>query len=169
MGKIEFFVNVLHFCFYKGHYKLHLLANKINPFQLIHKLPFQKRKYEELGLDIHKEIDKAFGDKVGGLSIMVAGGLLLAIEFFFFLTTIIILTGLIGQTIGLSIMPFLVSGVSAIIVSYFYVFRKEKYLYYFNKFEKWPKSDKRKYNYITIGFILVVFSLFIFSFRYFGS
>jgi len=64
MKRIENYLNILHFCFYRLHYKLHLFANKINPFNLIHKLPFQKRRYEELGIDIHKEIDKALRDSV---------------------------------------------------------------------------------------------------------
>jgi hypothetical protein len=169
MKKIELFLNVLHFCFYKWHYKLHLLANKINPVNLIHKLPFQKRKYEELDINIHKEIDKAFGDKASGISVMVSGGTLLAVEFFFFLTITIILNGLMGQYIGLPVILFVVCGILSATTTYFYVFRKDKYLLYFNRFEKWPKSDKRKYNCISLGFILVVFCLFLYSFRYLYS
>jgi len=76
MKAVETYLNIMHFCFYKGHYKLHLLANKINPFLLIHKLPFQKRRYEEMGIDIYKEIDRSFGDKRFGISITAAGGIL---------------------------------------------------------------------------------------------
>ena len=169
MKKIDFFFNVLHFCFYRIHYKLHLFANKINPFWLLAKLPFFQRRYKKLGIDIHKEVDKAFSDKVGGLSIMVAGGVLLAVLFFFFLTTIIILNGLIGPNVGLSAMLFVVCGALSAAASYFYVFRKDKYLHYFNRFEKWSKYDMRKYSCITLGFVLAVFCLFVFSFRYVGS
>ena len=52
------------------HYKLHLLSNKINPFRLIHKLPFQKRRYQELGIDIDEEINKAFENKEFGLNMI---------------------------------------------------------------------------------------------------
>ena len=65
---MENYLNIIHFCFYKAHYKLHLFAKKINPFNLIHKFPFQKRRYRELGINIEKKIDIAFGDNIFGLS-----------------------------------------------------------------------------------------------------
>jgi hypothetical protein len=63
INKLEFYLNAFHFCFYRAHYKLHLLANKINPGWLLLKIPSIKKRHKKLGIDIHKEIDKAFGDK----------------------------------------------------------------------------------------------------------
>lgn len=56
---MENYLNIIHFCFYKAHYKLHLFIKRINPFNLIHKLPFQEKKYKELGINIHEKIDTA--------------------------------------------------------------------------------------------------------------
>jgi hypothetical protein len=163
MKRIENHLNILHFCFYRLHYKLHLFANKINPFHLIHKLPFQKRKYEELGIDIHKEIDKAFGDKTFGLSMTVAGGALIGILFFFILADLNVLIKLLTENIALSAVHFIFCGVLSVSLSYFFVFKNDKYLKYFEMFEGWRKADKRKYSWITFAFVLAVFCLFVLS------
>ena len=161
MKKIEFYLNVLHFNIYKAHYRLHLLANKLNPFHLIHKLPFQKRRYEKLGIDIHKEIDKAFGNKNFGLSLIVAGGVLLGLFFFLFFSLIDLFISLFVEYKVLSASHLIFSGMLSIALSYFFVFKKDKYLMYFNQFEKWSKVEKRKYNWCTFGFITIILLLFV--------
>ena len=159
MKRIENYLNVLHFCFYRADYKLHLFANKINPFLLIHKLPFQKRRYEELGIDIYKEIDKAFGNKEYGISMIVAGGAMLGILFFFFLAALNILLKLLSGNITLSALHFIFCGILTVALSYFFVFKKDKYLSYFEQFEEWGKADKIKYGLLSFAFVLLVFLL----------
>ena len=159
MKRIENYLNVLHFCFYRADYKLHLFANKINPFLLIHKLPFQKRRYEELGIDIYKEIDKAFGNKEYGISMTVAGGAMLGILFFFFLAALNILLKLLLGNITLSALHFIFCGILTVALSYFFVFKKDKYLSYFEQFEEWGKADKIKYGLLSFAFVLLVFLL----------
>ena len=159
MKRIENYLNVLHFCFYRAHYKLHLFANKINPFLLIHKLPFQKRRYEELGIDIYKELDKAFGNKEYGISMTVAGGAMLGILFFFFLAALNILLKLLSGNITLSALHFIFCGILTVALSYFFVFKKDKYLSYFEQFEEWGKADKIKYGLLSFAFVLLVFLL----------
>lgn len=159
MKRIENYLNVLHFCFYRADYKLHLFANKINPFLLIHKLPFQKRRYEELGIDIYKEIDKAFGNKEYGISMTVAGGAMLGILFFFFLAALNILLKLLSGNITLSALHFIFCGILTVALSYFFVFKKDKYLSYFEQFEEWGKADKIKYGLLSFAFVLLVFLL----------
>ena len=63
---MEVFWNILHYFMYKAVYRAHLFFNKINPFMLIHKLPFQKRLYERRGIDIYTEMDDAFKQVKGG-------------------------------------------------------------------------------------------------------
>ncbi len=159
MKRIENYLNVLHFCFYRADYKLHLFANKINPFLLIHKLPFQKRRYEELGIDIYKELDKAFGNKEYGISMTVAGGAMLGILFFFFLAALNILLKLLSGNITLSALHFIFCGILTVALSYFFVFKKDKYLSYFEQFEEWGKADKIKYGLLSFAFVLLVFLL----------
>src|SRR2546428_2521483 len=118
MKKLEVSLNILHYCIYRTHYNLHLFFNKINPFNLIHKLPFQKRRYKELGIDIHEQINTAFGDKTGGISIMVAGGVLFAILFFLLLAITNILMGIINVSMNLSMGHFIAFGLLSSIICY---------------------------------------------------
>lgn len=165
MKKIEYYMNVLHFCFYRFDYKMHLWSNKINPFHLIHKLPFQQRRYKELGVDPIKEIDKAFGDKEYGLSMTVAGGALIGILFFFFLSVLNILLKLLSGNITLSAVHFILCAVLSIALSYSFVFKKDKYLRYFEQFEGLGNAERRKYGWLTFAFVLLVFCLFILSIK----
>jgi hypothetical protein len=161
MKKIEVTLNILHYCVFRAHYKLHLLANKVNPFWLLAELPFFKRRYEQLGVDIHKEVNIAFGDKNTGLSVMVAGGVLLAVLFFLFFGITNILMNLMSDNASLSSGYFIVFGVLSAIVCYFFVFKKDKYLLYFKKFEGWTKSESRKYGWISFIFIVGVLIMFL--------
>lgn len=165
MKKIENYLNILHFCFYRFDYRLHLWSNKINPFHLIHKLPFQQRRYKELGVDPIKEINKVFGDKSYGLSMIVAGGALIGILFFFFLAVLNVLLKLLIGNIILSVVHFILCAVSSVVLSYFFVFKNDKYLKYFEIFEGWEQADKSKYGWLTFAFILAVFCLFILSLK----
>ncbi|MCZ0211645.1 hypothetical protein OZK63_40505, partial [Streptomyces sp. UMAF16] len=56
--------------------------NKINPLMLIHRLPFQKRRYEKMGINIYDEINTAFNDTRNGISSIRAGGVMLVLCLF---------------------------------------------------------------------------------------
>ena len=156
MKKIEFFINALHFCFYKAHYKFHLLANKINPARLLLKIPFIQKRHKELGVDIYSDINKAFGDKSFGISISVAGGVLIALIFFFFFgITGIFIKSVFGYRV--SKVYFIFFGILSALISYYLVFKKDKYLKYFNKFEKWNKNECRKFSWLTFLVTIIVF------------
>lgn len=165
MKKIESYLNILHFCFYRFDYKLHLWSNKINPFHLVHKLPFQQRRYKELGIDPIKEINKVFGDKSYGFSMMLAGGALIGILFFFFLAVLNTLLKLLSGNITLSAAHFIFCAALSVGLSYFFVFKKDKYLEYFEMFEGWGKTERRKYGWLTFVFVLAVFCLFVLSLK----
>lgn len=166
MKRIENNLNVMHFCFYRLHYKLHLLANKINPFKYIVKISYIKNKLEAKGVkNIENEINKAFGNKEYGLSITVAGGALIGILFFFFLAVLNLLIKLLSQDFVLSALHFIFCASLSVALSYFYVFKNDMYLKYFEQFEGWKKVDKSKYGWLTFAFVLLVFCLFIFSLK----
>lgn len=159
---MENYLNILHYFVYRLAYKLHLFSNKINPILLIYKLPFFKRKFKEKGIvDIEKEINTAFGDKDSGLSIMVSGGVIIGMVFFLILAIVILLKRLLGFDFALGINHFIFIAVLSIISCYFLVFKKDKYLVYFKKYESWPKSEKIKYEWIIFIFIVLVILLFL--------
>ena len=161
---MENYLNILHFCIYKAHYKSHLFFNKLNPFRLIHKLPFQRKRYEELGIDVDQELNKAFGNKEGGLSIMVSGGVIIGIVFLLILALVILLKRLLKIELTLEIRHFVFITIISIIPCYFWVFKKDKYLAYFKKYEKWSMAESIKYGGFSLTFILLVILFFFSSF-----
>jgi len=166
MKKIEKYLNILHFCFYRFDYKLHLLSNKINPFRYLAEIPIIKKRLEVKGvINIQKEINKVFGDKSYGFSMMVAGGALIGILFFFFFASLNVLIKLLIGNITLSAVHFIFCGALSVVLSYFFVFKKDKYLKYFELFEGWGKADKRKYSWLAFVFVLAVFCLFVLSLK----
>jgi uncharacterized membrane-anchored protein len=144
------------------HYKLHLLVNRLNPFRLLHKLPFQKRKYEELGIDIDKEVDSAFSNRNFGLSILVSGGVLLATLFLLIFILFQFITKLLDVEVILNTYIFAVFGGLAFGVCYLFVFRKDKYLTYFDKFDSWTKQQQQL-NIIISSFFIVITSCLFFA------
>ena len=164
MKKMENSLNILHFCIYKFHYNLHLGFNKVNPFMLIHKLPFQKRRYEKLGIDIIGNINQAFGDRRFGLSIMVSGGTILGILFILILAVANIVIKTMNLDLTLSIGHFLMFVLLSSATCYSFVFKREKYLYYFELYERWTKTEKMKYGWSSFMFIMAVFLLLVLGF-----
>lgn len=152
---MENYLNILHFCFYKAHYKSHLLANKINPFRLLAETPFIKKRLEKKGImNIENEINKAFGDKNFGLSTTIAGGMLWGGIAIFFFSLLIVFNVPIS-------MPYIIAcGVLSGVVAYFFVFRNDKYVEYFDKYEKWTKAEKRNNSWLTLASIIAIFLLF---------
>ena len=157
---MEFRLNVLHYCIYIVHYKLHLILNKINPVWLLAELPFLKKRYEKLGVNIYKEVNKAFDNRRYGLSMTIAGGLLFGIFFLFIMG----LSLLVIRTVNLDIVftppYFIIFAFLAFTVCYFYVFKNDKYLKYFKEFDKWPRPQKRKNVYLSLAFIIIVLCVF---------
>lgn len=151
---MEKYFNIIHFCLYKAFYAVHLFTERINPANLIHKLPFQKRRYEELGIDIHQEINKAWGDKRFGLSTIAAGGFLWTGLGLFFFSLLMVLK------VAISTLLIISCGVGAGLICYIFVFRHDKYIKYFDKYENWSNQEKRKYSWLTAGSIFFVFLSF---------
>lgn len=166
MKKIENYLNILHFCVFKVNHKFYLLYDKIDPFNFIHKLPFQKKRYEKLGINPIKKFNNIFENKTYGFSVTVAGGLLLGILFLFFWGVVNFLIGAPEGFISLTTPHMLISIFLSVSFSYLFVFKQDKYLIYFKKFELWPKSAKVKYSLISFGFIVAVFCFLILSIRW---
>ena len=163
MKIIEFYLNIVHFCYYKAFYRLYELSNKINPFTLIHKMPFQKRRYEKLGIDIRKEIDKAYENKIFGISVTFSGGYLM-ILMLFFVFGVFSLIRKIFTTERLYGIHFVFFVMLSAFICYIFVLQKNKYIPYFNKFEKWNKEEKRKYSWFTFAITIAFFYLCILGF-----
>ncbi len=155
MKRIELIWNIVHYVVWKADYKAHLFFNKINPFMLIHKLPFQKRMYGRRGINIYEEINQAFKNPKGGLSSIRAGGfmyilsLIIGLAFFSLIQAIQDQVYLNNAVLILICIPF---G----ILNFFLLFYKNKYLDYFKDFEAMPKEWKMKWRLISLGIVLLI-------------
>ena len=151
---MEAYLNILHYCFYKAHYRLHLWTNKVNPFRLIHHLPFLQRRYQKLGVNIQEKIDKAFGNKHAGLSVTAAGGALWGGMGVFLFAILIV----VDQDVDSNYIY--VCGFLAGAIAYFCVFRDDKYLAYFERYENWSKAERIKYSCVTLASVMATLLLF---------
>lgn len=151
---MENYLNIVHFCLYKFLYRLHLATERFNPANLIHKLPFQKRRYKELDIDFQKSINEAWGHEVYGLSVSYAGGLFGGMIALFFFSLLMLFDQNIS-TISIIGCSLLSAG-----ICYIFVFKNDKYIGYFKKYAKWSRVEKRQYSWLTAGSILAVFLIF---------
>lgn len=109
-----------------------------------------------MGVDIYQEINKTWGDKQFGLSVIAAGGFLWGGSGLFFFSVLMMFK------LNASLALMLGCGVITGLICYVFVFKKDKYITYFDKYEKWSKKEKRKYTWLTIGSILfVLFSFYL--------
>lgn len=167
MNLAEKHLNILHYCFYRMHYKMHIKFKKINPFRLIHKLPFQKRRYEKLGINIEHVVDNLFGDKRFGTSVTIAGGALWSTLSFWFISTSIILNAIINKSY-ISTIYFWIFGGLGFAITHIFVFRKDKYLKHFRVFDKWNKNELYKNCILTIIYLIATICFFFGSLSFNG-
>jgi hypothetical protein len=162
--RIELIWNIVHYVVWKADYKAHLFFNKINPFMLIHKLPFQKRIYERRGINIYDDINEAFKDPKGGLSSIRAGGFMYILSFIIGLAFFCLLEAALNQ-VYLSKALMILTCIPFAVINSFLLFYKNKYLDYFKEFDLKSKDWKRKWSWLSFFIIVVIFLFLVFSFK----
>ena len=166
MKTLEIYLNIFHYCIYKFDYKLHLLSNKINPFVLLGQIPSIKKRFEEQGSSLLEVTNNLWGNKRSGFSIMISNSTIVVVLSFLIsgLTT----TAASFFNYYFYVMPnhLIFHGIVSSIICYFAVFKGDKYLEYFNKFEKWSKAEKWKYCLLSFTFIISSVLLVLYSFRF---
>ncbi|TKC06371.1 hypothetical protein [Pedobacter frigoris] len=163
MKDIETFLNWIYYCMYKGEYKLSRLFRILNPVRLLVKMPFLKKRYEKLGVDIDKEIDSILYSKRFGVSVIYMGGILAGILFLVQMTISIIIIRILDIQItsyGIFLPIFFIT---SYFVCHVLIFKGDKYLSYFEKFDKWTRNKKIKYGLLSLSVVLTIISTFIFS------
>lgn len=164
---MEDIINIFHYCIYLIDRKLHLLSNKINPFLLLYKIPYLKRKAKENGENLYEVYNETFISKDFGFNIMVAGGITVGVIFIFsiafFQTTLFIL----NIKIQLNAIIFIFFALISFLICYFLIFRKDKYLSYIKKYEAWTKFKKRRNILLSIVFVAISVIFFFMSFLFF--
>lgn len=166
MGKIELWLNIVHYCFYKAEHRRYYWSNKLNPFMLLGKIPAVKRKFEEQGTSHSEVVNKVWNDKRLGFGIMVSGGVLAGIMTF-------LLWGLVSTFLGFLNVYFLVKptyvfayAILSFVLCYYTVFKGDKYVKYFKKLDKRSRSEKWRYALFTLLFVVGSVALWLYSFRF---
>ena len=160
---MEKLLNIIHYCFYLIDIKLHFLSNYINPFRLLYRIPFIKKRDERLGVNRDEILNNTFTNKDFGISIFISGGVLVTVIFLLLFSFSNITIRLLNFNYVFDKPVFIALGILSFLLCFIFVFRKDRYLKYFQKFEKWEKSEKRRNIIISILFVVVIILLFFLS------
>lgn len=154
---MEKLLNAFLYCIYLMEVRLHYFFNRINPAGLLLHIPFIKKKFERKNQDPWEEYNKVFTDKVGGHIIARTGGILGGVIFGILIGSVFLISRTFNFYENISMFHFIICAGLSMFICYLNVFKNDKYLDYFEKFGKWPKSQKRKY--IIISFLVILASI----------
>jgi hypothetical protein len=151
---MERFWNIVHYFAYRAHYRSHILFNRVNLVLLFYRLPFARRHFEEKGIDPEVEANKAFERPDIGISSIFAGGLMYGLIILLCFGIALLYEGLFQTGYLLTKYHFVGFVVLSFVVNYFLLFKHDKYIGYFKKFEKMKKADRKKWAWISFGVII---------------
>lgn len=147
-------LNILNYSIFLIFKKIDYFFTKVNPILLLFEIPFIKKYHKKKGWNPYFERDKLWNDKIYGFNIIISGGISVAVTSIIFISSF----GIISRVFNLyEYVPgyyFVLFGGIAMLIDYIYVFRNDKYLEYFEKFEKWTVKEKRKN--IIFSFLAII-------------
>lgn len=161
MKKLEFYLNVIHYCMYKLMNKLIIFISSLVVYITL-KLNFD-RILRRRGLDYIEQQNKALYPYINryGLNVAHAGGLLTGFFGMFFFGVFLIIFELFVSIGSLSATYLIPAALLAIFTVRYFITKKDKYIKYFDEFEKWSRREKYKYG------LIAFFSLFLLQFTFF--
>lgn len=160
---MEKILNGFLYCIYLMDVKLHYLSNRINPVWLLLYVPFIKKKWERKNQDPIKEFNKVFTDKVGGHIIARALGIIGGVIFGILIGSVFLINRFFKFYDYVPMSYYIICGCIAIGIGYVYMLRNDRYLVYFEHYEKWPKKRKRKYIILSFFTVLATIAYFFLS------
>jgi len=160
---LEKLLNILHYCFYAINVKLYFLFLKVTRLDRIFEIPFLKRRYKKLKQDPLKYLIYFETNKYSSDSIINSGGLLVGSIMIIMFSLSFTLKGVYELENNSLLGLFFIFLIPSFLICYFFVFKKDKYLEYFDEFEKWPRNIKRKNVLLSIGYVFGVTNFFFWS------
>lgn len=154
---MENVLNAFVYCNYLIQIRLHYLFNRINPACLLLYIPFIKKKFERKNQDPWEEFNKIFTDKKDGLSIWYAYTAAIGTIFVYIISSVLLINRIFDFDSRYDKFYFIVSGGISMMIGYLYMLKYDKYLDYFDEFEKWTRTQKRKY--VVISFLVIIASI----------
>jgi amino acid transporter len=147
------------------------LFSKINPAELLFKLPCLKRAYAKKGLtvdDVRAQLDEVHKRPDWGISSIIAGGIMGGLIVLICFGIANLYSGIIQLPLDLEFYDLIAFVVIALVLNYFLLFRRDKYLDYFKEFDKMPREEKRKWAWISSVVIVCILLFFVGSFVFVG-
>ncbi|MEX0995694.1 MAG: hypothetical protein WDZ45_01445 [Flavobacteriaceae bacterium] len=117
-------------------------------------IPFIKKYHKKKGWNPYDERDKLWNDKITGFNIIAAGGIIGGVIFGILISSFSVISRVFNLYDYVPGFYFVIFGVIAMLIVYLYVLKNNRYLDYFEQFEKWPKSEKRKN--VFLSFLLII-------------
>ena len=164
--RIEIGLNILHYVLYRFDRRLHLWSNRINPVMLLGKIPRIKQNLQKQNTTLDEVTNTIWLHEVNGFGILIAGvitALLVTILLWTFLLTLNQLV--FHSKLPKVEVPILTCFFLAYALVHYLVWRKNKYLHYFEEFKKWTKKEKRKYKLYCGLFIAFSMVCLVLSFK----
>ena len=167
--------NYVYYTIFNLYRLLYKFSNYIDPFRLFYKIPKIKKFYAKGGIEDMSKFteDIVVNNKKYGMNIMIAGihigGLLVLLQYGLFNLLQIAIGKSLIQNVWSSgnlyklffILSFLIL---PWIINENFLFKNDKYLKYFEEFDKESKEIKNKWQWISFAIIFGIFTFFILSF-----
>ena len=174
LNNIIWFWNLLHYFIYLFNVKIYKVIDYVNPITWLLKISIIQNFFKRKGInDINKLIDRNINSKQFSSTCVTwagihMGGLMVIVEFSFFNLLQVCLGQSLIQHVWNALLYKVLFLIALLIpqglINYFILFRNNKYMYYFEKFDKLPLSTKKLYGLICIFSISGIFLVFIGSF-----
>lgn len=176
MKKIEWFWNMIYYNVYLVDVKLSKLFKFINPVFWFNRIPIIKRYHAKHGVDDMNEFaNRILNNPKSGLSSIWAGSFMGILLGFIGIGLINIIETIIGRSVVRDVTDssfhfiifFVILLGPTVLINNHLLFRKDKFLNYFKKFEMLPKEKKLTYGWLTFFVIILIFSFLVGSFLVF--
>ena len=163
---LEKLLNILHYCIYVINVKLYFLFLKVTLLDRIFEIPFFKRRLKKRKQDPLEYIIWYETNKHNGSSIINSAGLLaMSFSIIMFSMSLWLNEALnIGKNSLLVL--FIIFSILSYLICEILVLKKDKYLTYFDEFEKWPRKTKRRNVLLSFGYLVGVNIFFFWSLLY---
>lgn len=156
---MERYWNLVHYFIYRTNVRAYILLNKINPIIWSYRLPFMKRRFKKMGID---DPVASFNDVLTnpeiGFSSILSGGAAYGLVYLFGYGLIFFFSVVSGVYTGFTAVHVVVPLLLSFIANYALLFRKDKYLVYFEEFDKLPEAARRKWSLVTFATVVGIFA-----------
>lgn len=174
MKHIELFWNIVYYGLYRFDVYLRYLIGFLNPFKVIYKIKSVQKYYAAQGVNnMNKLRNQILDNRESGISSIrsgaIIGGLLALIECTFFNLVQGITESNLIEKIWHSNSSFIVYLISlllpVILINNYLLFKKNKYLKYFDEFDKLGTKKKQLYFCICFITVILIVTFFFLSFK----